>query len=194
MSLELVADAGIEPITKDEQKRHMRVDLTDEDAEIEIYITAARKEIEKLTGTHMIEQSYRLWLDNFPACNTIYIPIGPVIAIDSITYFDENDTESTFSATSYVTDVISIPGRIKLKSSGSWPTTTLRVLNGVKISFDTGFGDSASTVPQNLRHAVRLLAAHYFENREAFIYKSIHELPMGVASLIAKYKMWQRAM
>ncbi len=50
-------------------------------------------------------------------------------------------------------------------------------------------GEDQEPVPEALVHAVRLLAGHYYENREASIVGvSITEIPFGVADIVADFR------
>ena len=54
------------------------------------------------------------------------------------------------------------------------------------ITFKAGFGDEPASLPPNLVHAVRLLAAHYDRNREAVLAGVVPStLPEGVDALMA---------
>lgn len=127
----------------------------------------------------------------------IILPIGPVTAIDSIKTVDANGTESAaFAASNYVTDFVSFPARIRLKTSAAWPIPSagLASANGVRVAFTVGSAvvAGACTAPEDFVHAVKLLVAHYYENRENVTTLSLAKIPMGVESLIAPYRMWQR--
>ena len=45
-----------------------------------------------------------------------------------------------------------------------------------------------ATTPEPLVHAVRLLVAHYFENRQAAEVGNIKEIPLGIKSLLNTYR------
>lgn len=64
--LERVVEPDIEVISVAEMKRHLRMfsDVTDEDADIAGYITAAREWVEDYTGRALIDQQWRLTIDN----------------------------------------------------------------------------------------------------------------------------------
>lgn len=50
-------------------------------------------------------------------------------------------------------------------------------------------GDIAvNDVPENLRHAILLLVSHWFHNREAVSEKKLHEVPVGIESLVGLSK------
>lgn len=67
----------------------------------------------------------------------------------------------------------------------SWP----KIPHGgyAAIRFIAGFGPDASDIPADLRHAVLMLAAHYFEHREAATHP-LTPLPLGVGSLLAPHR------
>jgi len=45
-------------------------------------------------------------------------------------------------------------------------------------------------VPAAVREAVRQLAAHLYENREATSYGTVSEIPFGVTSLLSPFRTW----
>jgi uncharacterized phiE125 gp8 family phage protein len=73
-----------------------------------------------------------------------------------------------------------------MKGSASWPSATLRDVNGVNVRFVAGFGSAGTTVPQPIRQAILMLVGHYYENREAILATGAmpKEVPLGVDSLL----------
>lgn len=69
----------------------------------------------------------------------------------------------------------------------AWPSTR-DDFNTVKITYVAGYGEAGS-IPQPIRGAVSLLAAHLFENREASVMGSLSELPLGVEAMISPYRI-----
>ena len=52
-----------------------------------------------------------------------------------------------------------------------------------------GYGDEASDVPAPIRHAIKLLVAHWFEQREPVVLGSApQEVPGTVAGLLLPYR------
>ena len=104
MAIRRTEDAAAEPITLEEAKRHLRVDLTFEDDDIETWITAARQDAEDFQGRAWITQTWMLTLDHFPGwcfcerrdgrCNhhrqfdgmAIKVPRPPLQSINFIKY------------------------------------------------------------------------------------------------------------
>jgi uncharacterized phiE125 gp8 family phage protein len=65
-----------------------------------------------------------------------------------------------------------------------------RLAAGIELDVVVGFGDAAIDVPEPLRQAIRLLVAHWYENRGvAAIGHAVAMLPATVAALLAPYRM-----
>jgi uncharacterized phiE125 gp8 family phage protein len=64
-----------------------------------------------------------------------------------------------------------------------------RIAAGIELDVTAGFGDAASDVPEPLRQAIRLLTAHWYENRAAVANAQLVPLPSNPAALIAAYRM-----
>lgn len=65
-----------------------------------------------------------------------------------------------------------------------------RVAAGIELDVTVGFGIAAADVPEALRQAIRLLVAHWYENRGLVtIGANYSPLPQSVAALIAPYRM-----
>ncbi|MGC9260913.1 MAG: head-tail connector protein [Phycisphaerae bacterium] len=118
----------------------------------------------------------------------------PLIAVNSIVYVDGNQTQQTLATSAYSVDTASRVPRIWPSPGGYWPTSAMQP-GAVQISFTAGFqgagGASDTTaVPTPIIQAIKLLASHWYENREAVsMGVKPTALPMGVDSLIAEYKV-----
>jgi len=156
-----------------------------EDDYISGLITTARRLIERHSGRRLITQTWSLYLDAFPDISSMRIPCPPLQSITSINYYDADSTEATFSDDDYEVDIYGEPGNVVLKSSKSWPSTTLRKVNGVIVLYICGYGATAATVPEEYKEAIKILGAELYEHREdgltGMIYKT---LPWGVKTLI----------
>ena len=57
---------------------------------------------------------------------------------------------------------------------------------GIEIDVSVGYGDAASAMPEALRQAVRMLVAHWYENRGLIAFgQTIAVMPAATAALIA---------
>lgn len=104
--------------------------------------------------------------------------------ITHIKYYDTAGVEYTFAATDYEIDASGYRGRVALGYSKSWPTILIRSMNGVVIRFIAGYGTLATNVPMKVRLAIKILAGHMWENREATDIKEHLEVPFAVNSLL----------
>lgn len=166
-SLEVSSAPAAEPLSTSEAKAWMRVDLSNDDAIIDRNVKAARVRVEDETGLSLITQTRKLHLDRFPYSDdqVILIPRGPVQSITSITYYDEDGTQQTWSSSEYSIDKTSIPARLSLAYGYSWPTTR-DIRKAVTITYVAGYGASGSSVPADILDAILLLASHWYEHRE----------------------------
>jgi uncharacterized phiE125 gp8 family phage protein len=64
-----------------------------------------------------------------------------------------------------------------------------RLIAGIELEVTVGYGDAATDVLEALRQAIRLLVAHWYENRGLAAVGTVTVLPATVAALIAPYRM-----
>lgn len=161
-----------------------------EDDLITACLAAATGYTEQLCGP-LVWARFDGYLDKFPSGDIITITKPRCLVVTSIKYTDDDGvTQSTLSSSYYVTDFVSFYARIKLKDGYSWPTDTLTEVNGVAIRFTAGYTNAAA-VPYELKAAVKLLAAHLYEQREPVILRDApYTLPMGYDALIANFRDW----
>lgn len=182
MALKLITAPATEPITLSEAKSHLRIDTTTDDTLITTLITAAREYCEGFQNRAFVSQTYELWLDAWP--EYIQIPRPPLQSITSIKYYGTDNIEYTMASDDYFVDTKSEPGRVVLAYSKSWPSTTLRLVNGIVVTFVAGYG-TAGNVPLKIKQAILLLVAHWYESREAAITGAIsREIEFAVHALL----------
>jgi uncharacterized phiE125 gp8 family phage protein len=167
MSLTIISAAAAEPITLAEARAQCRIDGTDEDALLEIYIAAARGKAEHITGRRLITQTWRQTLDAFPASSDIRLEVPPVASIAQVQYVDTAGTLQTLAGSAYVLDAATGPAGWLLPADGtSWPSTD-DVVNAVRIDIVAGYGAAGSAVPADLRAWLLLTVAYLYAQREA---------------------------
>ena len=155
-----------------------------EDDYITGLIKVSRRQIERISNEAFIQQTWDLYLDDFPAEDFIDVPLPPVSTVSSVTYTGSDDTEYTLTAGTYSVDKFSYPARITLDYSEQWPSTTLQTSNAVKVRFNAGYGATVGSVPEHYRHAIKLLTGHYYEHRESVTNMRLSEIPEGIEDLI----------
>lgn len=161
MAIQIKTPPTREPVSLALAKSHLRVDVTDDDNLISGLISAARRWCEGYQNRAYLEQTWYLWLDDFPSEDYIEIPLPPLQSISSIKYYGTDDTEYTVTATDYIVDTSSFVGRAALAYSKLWPTTTLRPAKGVCIEFVCGYS-AYSTVVNTVATAITKVSGDDF--------------------------------
>jgi uncharacterized phiE125 gp8 family phage protein len=175
-----------EPIALAEVKLHLRVDGTGDDSQISAMLTAARQYCESVTGRAIASQTFKASYDGFPNGRTITLPRSPVSGVESVTYYDSTGAQQTLAAGSYIVDTESIPARLVLADTASWPSTYSRP-NAVSITFAAGYTEC----PRDLEQAVLLLVGHWYANRETVNIGNITSaLAFTLDAILATYKVW----
>lgn len=196
MALKLIAPPANEPITLVEAKAHLRVVDSTDDALISAILRSARENAENWMGRALVDQTWDLYLDEFPTDSpkAIQIPRPPLIAVVSVNYSDGAGVEQTMSPSDYYVDDASEPGWIVPAGVGaSWPTT-IDAINAVRIRFRAGYVTSDSpadtSIPFDIRAGILLTLGSLYEHRESQIVGTIaNRLPFGVEQLLRRHRV-----
>lgn len=185
MTAVLITAPTEEPVTLEEAKLHLRVDLPEDDELIEGLIAAARQWVEHYARRALVTQTWELRGDCWPGAE-IYLPWPPLASVTSVKGTDEDGNETTVSASNYVVDTGSEPGRVALKSTGNWPATDVRP-GGFAVRYVAGYG-AAAAVPRVFKQSILLLVGHLYENREEVT--AVSGVVPAVVPLGAKMLLW----
>jgi uncharacterized phiE125 gp8 family phage protein len=148
------------------------------------FLRAALAAIEVRTGKVLMRRGFTWSLNTWRDPTGQVLPFAPVHAVSSVTLIARGGAETAIA-----------PERYWLEQDAQRPVlrpaeAVLPVIptgGSVSIVMDAGFGATWDQVPPDLRQAVFLLAAHYYEFRNE---TSLSEgcMPFGVSSLIERYK------
>ena len=175
----------VEPVSVEDLKLHARIDSGFEDSKLQSYLTAARVMLEKDTRRAFCSQTVVVSMDFLPTY--IVLPVAPVQSITSITYYDSLNVQQTLASTEYESDLYAEPALIRPAFGKTWPTTYER-FNAVELTAVVGYG-AASAVPEDAKQAIRMLAAHWYENAETVIVGTISkEIDLSYAALAGRLK------
>jgi uncharacterized phiE125 gp8 family phage protein len=173
-----------EPVTLEEAKAFARIDGTADDAVVTAMIRAARMEIESRTGRALVTQGWRIVRDGVPRGGVVRLAPAPVQSVSAVTVYGESGAPQVVPATDYQVDTASSPGRLCFKTG--W---TSRAVNGLEIDLVAGYGPPAA-VPAPLKHAVLMLVAYWYEQREAAVAGAVAgPVANGVVALCAPYRL-----
>lgn len=154
-----------------------------EDTLLTGFIVAAREFAEGYQNRAFITQTWDLFLDEFPVW-AIQVPLPPLQSVTSITYYDTAGAAHVVDPAIYQVDTAGVWGRLAPVYGQTWPTDLLRSLSGVAVRFVSGYGAAAADVPERVKTAIKLLAGHLYENREATDVKEHPEVPFAVKALL----------
>jgi uncharacterized phiE125 gp8 family phage protein len=172
------------PISLAEAKEQMRVEGTDEDAIIQRLIDAAIAfvDVQGVLGRAMITQTWGQWLSPNPPM-AVTLMLGPVQSVSAIRYYDVDGALQTATLADF--NVFGTPNKITVspKTGKAWPTTQTRD-DAIQIQYVIGYGATSAAVPQTVRHALMMLVAHWYENREATQEKQMQDLPYGFMEMM----------
>lgn len=184
MGLQLITAASESPVSLAEAKLHLRIDGTDDDANVTSLISRATDYAEKQTGRAMVSQQWRLILDGFP-CRAIRVPLPPLSSVESITYTDTDGATQTLDSADYLVNPFGLVGEVVPAYGKSWPATLAQPMS-VKVEFTCGYEDAAS-VPAAIKAAILLTIGALDQNREASSTLQSFKLPLGVDALLSAY-------
>jgi len=188
MSLVMTSGPALEPVSLAEAKAHLRVDGTAEDPLIQSLIVTSRLHVEAALGIALITQSWSCFLDRWPKAGRVNLPIRPVAALTHVRVWNDEGASETLDPSGFLLDGHGMPPRL-VALSDIVAATSQRVANGIEIGFTAGFGAAASDVPASIRHALLLLVAHWYENREPVqIGVGVNAVPAMVSELLAPYR------
>jgi uncharacterized phiE125 gp8 family phage protein len=171
------------PISVAEAKAQMRVEGNDDDTIIERLVNAAVAfvDVQGVLGRAMITQTWAEWIAPNPS--TVMLSLGPVQSVSAIKYYDIDGALQTATLADF--NVFGTPNRITItpKTSKAWPITQTRD-DAIKIEYVVGYGSTSASVPQTVRHALLMLVAHWYENRETTQEKQMQDLPYGFMEMM----------
>ncbi len=164
------------------------------------YLEAAIDYVEDYTGLSIAQRTYEIAMDAFPSPPRWYpslnyttgipLPMGPVVRVLSFTAVGGGSEGELDEGDDFIVDMHHQP--TTLRPVTTWPNL-LPSTNNVKIQYLAGYRNGinddsdfteAQMLPPSIKHALLLLVAHYYENREASNDKAMLSIPFGVTALL----------
>lgn len=203
MGLTLVTAPTWEPVQVSDVVNHARIQGNNDatNGVVQAFIYAARDYIETATRRKIAQQQWLLSVDEFPGRQVddyrpptwrygiFRLPFPPLISVDLVQYVDPTQQTQPFTLTTmdpskYMVDTSHEPGRLAPAPYNVWPTTNPLAFQAVQIKFTCGY-TSVANVPPGITQAIKMLAAHFYEHREATREQAISAIPLGLAALIS---------
>ena len=174
------------PVSTADLAAHLRLssgfaDDGSENAILDVYLRAAATVIERRTSHTLIER-HVLWRLAERPSKPIHAPTGPIFQIYSAALIDAAGDVTPLDVSKLSLQQGVHPPRIDL-------TRLPQTGEGghLQIGLGAGYGATPDDIPADLRQAVLLLAAHYYENRTQSE-DDAGPIPIGVASLIEPHR------
>jgi uncharacterized phiE125 gp8 family phage protein len=189
MSSLLLTAPTVEPLSLVEAKGFLRIEHNDDDALIMALMSASRIHIETETRRALITQSWRIVLDAWPANGRLSVRPAPLRALTAVRVYDFNGNAHVLDLQAFVLNF----GASELAFMPWVLMQPTRIAGGIELDVSLGYGDTALDVPEPLRQAMRLLIAHWYENRGLVapgFRISNATLPATVAALLAPYRVF----
>lgn len=167
-----------EPLSLTEVKSYLKVDNTVDDTLITLLIQSAREEAESYTNQRLMPQTVTEIFNSFPVERYLCLSLSPIVAVSSINYTDEDDSNQLLASSNYVVHTQSMPPLVTLAYNEVWPIT-LNEGQTVTVVYTVGYAD-ADSVPGSIRNAMLKMIAQNYERRE----ESIKQLPTDAQQLL----------
>lgn len=199
MRLALITAPAYDIITLEEAKDHLKELSSLYDDYITTLIQTATAKLDGVSGIlrrALVQQTWEARFSDWPAPGySIRLPLPPLQSVTSIKYLDSDGAQQTLAESVY--DVIGAggyeQGHVCLAYNQSWPATRVRLEN-VIVRFVAGYPatsdsppDYVANIPAPIKHAMKLLISHWFDNREAAADRRLYEVPESVYNLLSPY-------
>lgn len=164
MNLQTLTPPSGEPLPMADAKAFTRIGADFDDALIGRLIAAARARIEAETGMALMRRTLRLTLNDWPLYvlerGGLRLPMRPAAGLLAVRL---TDGETNEDVTSSFELEAGLSPRVVTKPFGAWvwPRT---IHQKIEIDWEAGF-DTASDVPEDLVHAMKLIVAFVYEQR-----------------------------
>ena len=156
-----------------------------QDAVLELYLRAAMAAIEARLGRVLLAREFTWTVTHWREDSSQGLPIAPVQSVASLTLVGADGTETAVEPEAW--SVLRDMQRPRLVGRFGRNLPRIPRSGHAEVRIVAGFGATWDEVPADLRQAVFLLAAHYYENRSEAA-PSGAAMPFGVLVLIEAYR------
>lgn len=160
MAAILLSPAAVEPVTLDEAKAHLGAKAYDgNDLTISAFIAGARIHVECLSRRALITQTWRCYIDAWPAGGRLYLYPAPIQEIVGARVHGQDGSIAVVDPMCFQVDKTRAPATADF-IPWSLPLPG-RHLAGIEIDMRVGYGDAARDVPEPLRRLILMLVEHW---------------------------------
>lgn len=171
------------PVTLQEAKEHTIIDFADVDVLIELLIMAATDHLDGyggILGRCMVSQEWRQDYAGWSYC--LHLPF-PNVSAAAVEYTDEGGIPQTVPPGEFEVILDARGARLQFADGFTRPAHQGRI----SVTFTAGYG-AAADVPADIKAAICMLVAHWYEMRAAASDKTMRPVPYAVDALLAKHR------
>ncbi|MCC5956727.1 MAG: hypothetical protein JJU07_11545 [Natronohydrobacter sp.] len=170
-----------------EFRAHLRLgsgfsDAATQDATLAQYLRAALAAVEGRVARALFRREFVLHLTRWRDGHAERLPVAPVAAVASVTLVNAAGVEMVVSPSRYRLDGDGT--RPRLEAAGS-ALPMIPTGGRVEIAFAAGFGPDWADIPADLRQAVLMLAAQYYEGRDG---TGDSDAGFGIRALLERWR------
>lgn len=164
-------------------KLHCRVSHDDEDDLIGALRDAAVDLIEQMSSVYLNPRTGLIWTGaGFGP--SMRLGVGPVSAVTAISYVDASGADVALDSGAWR---LGPRGEVLPAIGTEWP---LDCAGPVTVTFNAGLATAATGPGPRLVQAVRMMLAHFYDQREAVTGASVRmEVPLGVRQLVSSARV-----
>ena len=165
----VITPPSVEPVTREQAKVWLRVDYAEDDALIDVLISAAREKAEHYTNRHFLTTTVE---EKFPVGSPIVLNHGPVLSIVSVGVDGQPLPTDAYT----LLDCKVFP-EVQLKSAPAAAPT---------VRYTVGYGPTVNDVPKAVGQAILLMVGDMYENRT----DTLRRLPTASMHLLNTVRRW----
>lgn len=159
-------------------------EVPDGDAYLRGLIRAALAAVEARTGKALIARTFRLTVETWRRADAQPLPVAPVAAVIELRLRDREGAETVVDPARW--RLVPDAHRPRIAATGA-ALPAVPTGGQAVVRFTAGFGSDWAAVPVDLRQAVLMLAAHYYEHRQGAGAEP-GAMDFGVMALIERWR------
>lgn len=179
--------ARIGPLILSELRDHARIPTNDDDNLLIRYANEAQERLEDELGRVLLTASVVEYYDVWPWDwqHVVHLHRAPVASVTSITYYDPDDAQQTWSSANYDVDIITEPARITVAESATLSSPAIdQRPNCVAITYSAGYGSTLDSLPNVAVVAIMKMAMYSYDCGRGIDYS---------VDAAAVERLWQQA-
>lgn len=182
---QITSGPSSEPVSLEELQTHLH--FSTDDSYLNSLIKAARIAAEHYTGRAFITRTVKAFADGWES--KLVLPFPKVTAITSVSYYNDDGVLTLLSEDYYWKELNSEPTAVIRKYDVTYPELQDGRPSAIEIVYTAGYG-TASAVPDDIKHAIKLIATDYFEHRGQVVIGGVNRIPQHLTYLLHPYKIY----